>query len=134
LSVSGSRRRRATAKTGPAHGAMRVSWREHVANRGATTFSIMLAIDTTIANLALPHIQSSLSASQHQISWVLNSYIVAAAIMTPLTGWLAGRFGIKYVFVLSVAGVTAASALCGSATKLTELVVYRGLQGLCSAA
>jgi MFS family permease len=78
---------------------MRVGWREHVANRGATTFSIMLAnimqgIDTTIANLALPHIQGSLSASQHQISWVLNSYIVAAAIMTPLTGSLAG-FGIS---------------------------------------
>lgn len=78
---------------------MRVNWREHVANRGATTFSIMLAnimqgIDTTIANLALPHIQGSLSASQHQISWVLNSHIVAAAIMTPLTGSLAG-FGIS---------------------------------------
>jgi DHA2 family multidrug resistance protein len=107
-------------------------------NRGAITFSIMLAnimqgLDTTIANVALPHIQGSLSASQDQISWVLTSYIVAAAIMMPLTGWLAGRFGIKYVFLLSVAGFTLASALCGSATSLTQLVIYRTLQGVCGA-
>jgi MFS transporter, DHA2 family, multidrug resistance protein len=109
-----------------------------VANRGAITLSIMLAnimqgLDTTIANVALPHIRGSLSASLDQISWVLTSYIVAAAIMMPLTGWLAGRFGIKHVFILSVAGFTAASALCGSATSLTELVIYRGLQGICGA-
>jgi MFS transporter, DHA2 family, multidrug resistance protein len=87
-----------------------------VPNRGAITFSIMLAnivqgLDTTIANVALPHIRGSLSASLDQISWVLTSYIVAAAIVMPLTGWLAGRFGIKYVFILSVAGFTVASAL-----------------------
>jgi MFS transporter, DHA2 family, multidrug resistance protein len=69
-------------------------------NRPAITISIMLAtimpaIDTTIANVALPHIQGSLSAAQDQITWVLTSYIVAAAIMTPLTGWLAGAFAIK---------------------------------------
>ena len=68
-------------------------------NRAAITISIMLAtimqaIDTTIANVALPHIQGSLSAAQDQITWILTSYIVAAAIMTPLTGWLAGAFGI----------------------------------------
>jgi DHA2 family multidrug resistance protein len=112
--------------------------RERVPNRGAITLSIMLAnimqgLDTTIANVALPHIRGSLSASLDQISWVLTSYIVAAAIMMPLTGWLAGRFGIKYVLILSVAGFTAASALCGSATSLTELVIYRGLQGICGA-
>jgi MFS transporter, DHA2 family, multidrug resistance protein len=72
-----------------------------VANRAAITISIMLApimqgVDTTIANVALPHMQGSLSVAQDQIAWVLTSYIVAAAIMTPLTGWLAGRFGIKY--------------------------------------
>ena len=83
--------------------------------------------------MALPHIQGSLSASQDQISWVLTSYIVAAAIMMPLTGWLAGRFGIKYVFLLSVAGFTLASALWGSATNLTQLVIYRTLQGVCGA-
>ena len=94
------------------------------------TASIMLAtimqgVDNTIANVALPHIQGSLSAAQDQIAWVLTSYIVAVAIMTPLTGWLAGRLGIKYVFLISVAGFTLASALCGSATSLTQLVIYR---------
>jgi DHA2 family multidrug resistance protein len=108
-------------------------------NRGAITFSIMLAtimqgVDNTIANVALPHIQGSLSAAQDQIAWVLTSYIVAAAIMMPLTGWLAGRFGIKYVFFISVIGFTIASALCGSATSLGQLVFYRLLQGVCGAA
>ena len=92
------------------------------ANRAAITASIMLAtfmqgVDTTIANVALPHMQGSLSAAQDQIAWVVTSYIVAAAIMTPLTGWLAGRFGIKYVFLISVVGFTLASALCGAATE-----------------
>jgi DHA2 family multidrug resistance protein len=78
--------------------------------------------------------QGSLSASQDQIAWVVTSYIVAAAIMTPLTGWLAGRFGIKWVFLISVAGFTLASALCGAATSLAELVIFRLLQGVCGAA
>src|SRR5579862_5785195 len=109
------------------------------ANRGAITASIMLAtfmqgVDTTITNVALPHMQGSLSASQDQIAWVVTSYIVAAAIMTPLTGWLAGRFGIKYVFLISVAGFTLSSALCGAATSLIQLVIYRLLQGVCGAA
>jgi DHA2 family multidrug resistance protein len=109
------------------------------ANRGAITASIMLAtfmqgVDTTITNVALPHMQGSLSASQDQIAWVVTSYIVAAAIMTPLTGWLAGRFGIKYVFLISVIGFTLASALCGAATSLAELVIFRLLQGVCGAA
>ena len=99
-----------------------------VANRGWITVSIMLAtfmqgVDTTIANVALPHMQGSLSASQDQIAWVVTSYIVAAAIMTPLTGWLAGRFGIKYVFLISVVGFTLASVLCGMATSLAQLVL-----------
>jgi DHA2 family multidrug resistance protein len=114
---------------------MRTEMRAAVPNRTAITFSIMLAnimqgLDTTIANVALPHIRGSLSASLDQISWVLTSYIVAAAITMPLTGWLAGRFGVKYIFILSVGGFTLASALCGMATNLTELVVYRGLQGI----
>jgi DHA2 family multidrug resistance protein len=109
------------------------------ANRVAITASIMMAtfmqgVDTTITNVALPHMQGSLSASQDQIAWVVTSYIVAAAIMTPLTGWLAGRFGIKYVFLISVAGFTLASALCGAATSLAQLVIYRLLQGICGAA
>jgi MFS transporter, DHA2 family, multidrug resistance protein len=118
---------------------MRSTARPPVANRGAITVSIMLAtimqgVDNTIANVALPHIQGSLSAAQDQIAWVLTSYIVAVAIMTPLTGWLAGRLGIKYIFLVSVAGFTLASALCGSATSLGQLVVYRILQGICGAA
>jgi len=102
------------------------------------TASIMLAnimqgVDNTIANVALPHIQGSLSASQDQIAWVLTSYIVASAITMPLTGWFAGRFGIKYIFLVSVCGFTIASALCGSATSLEQLVFYRALQGVCGA-
>ena len=113
--------------------------RAPVANRGAITVSIMLAtfmqgVDTTIANVALPHMQGSFSAAQDQIAWVVTSYIVAAAIMTPLTGWLAGRFGIKWVFFISVAGFTLASALCGIATSLAQIVIYRLLQGVCGAA
>jgi MFS transporter, DHA2 family, multidrug resistance protein len=108
-------------------------------NRGAITASIMLAtfmqgVDTSITNVALPHMQGSLSASQDQIAWVVTSYIVAAAIMTPLTGWLAGRFGIKYVFLISVAGFTLTSAMCGAATSLVQLVIFRLLQGICGAA
>ena len=92
-------------------------------NRAAITVcvilaTIMQALDTTIANVALPYIQGSVSASQDQINWVLTSYIVAAAIMTPPTGFLAGRFGRKRLFLVSVAGFTVASMLCGMAQSL----------------
>jgi len=120
-------------------GEQRSSATSRPANRVAITASIMLAtfmqgVDTTITNVALPHMQGSLSASQDQIAWVVTSYIIAAAIMTPLTGWLAGRFGIKYVFLISVIGFTFASALCGAATSLAQLVIFRLLQGVCGAA
>ena len=100
-----------------------------VPRRGLITATIICAcvmqgVDTTIANVALPHMQGSLSASQDQISWVLTSYIVSCAIMMPLTGWLASRFGVKYIFLASVIGFTLASALCGAATSLSELVLY----------
>lgn len=102
--------------------------------RGLITGSIMLAtimqaLDTTIANVALPHMQGSMSATQDQISWVLTSYIVAAAIMTPPTGVLAARLGRKRLFAIMVAGFTIASMLCGAATSLAEIVFYRLLQG-----
>ncbi len=102
--------------------------------RGLITVSIMLAtimqaLDTTIANVALPHMQGSLSATQDQISWVLTSYIVAAAIMTPPTGVLAARLGRKRLFAIMVTGFTIASMLCGAATSLAEIVLYRLLQG-----
>jgi DHA2 family multidrug resistance protein len=103
------------------------------------TISIMLAtiiqaLDGTIANVALPHMQGSLSASQDQITWVLTSFIVAAAIATPLNGWLVDRFGLKKVFLVSVAGFTVASVLCGISATLTEIVIARMLQGVFGAA
>jgi DHA2 family multidrug resistance protein len=103
------------------------------------TVSIMLAtviqaLDGTIANVALPHMQGSLSASQDQITWVLTSFIVAAAIATPLTGWLCDRYGQKNVFLVSVAGFTIASVLCGLSSSLGEIVAARLLQGVFGAA
>ena len=99
------------------------------------TISIMLAtimqvLDTTIANVALPHMQGSLGASEDQISWVLTSYIVAAAIMTLPVGYLANRFGRRQMFIWSVAGFTLASMLCGIATSLDEMIAFRLLQGV----
>jgi DHA2 family multidrug resistance protein len=108
-------------------------------HRGMITISIMLAtimqaLDTTIANVALPHMQGSLQASQDQITWVLTSYIVAAAIALPLTGWLCARFGRRKVFIVSVVGFTIASALCGLSTSLGAIVAARLLQGIFGAA
>ncbi|HEX4741825.1 MAG TPA: DHA2 family efflux MFS transporter permease subunit [Caulobacteraceae bacterium] len=110
-----------------------------VHNRAAITVlviaaSLMQALDTTIANVALPYMQGSVSATQDQIAWVLTSYLVAAAIMTPTTGFLAGRFGIKNVMLVSIAGFTAASMLCGVAQSLVEIVLFRLLQGVFGAA
>jgi len=96
--------------------------------------TIMQALDTTIANIALPYIQGSVSASQDQINLVLTSYIVAAAIMTPPTGFLAGRFGRKRLFLASVVGFTVASMLCGMAQSLVQIVLFRILQGMFGAA
>jgi MFS transporter, DHA2 family, multidrug resistance protein len=96
--------------------------------------TIMQALDTTIANVALPYMQGTLAASQDQINWVLTSYIVAAAIMTPPTGFLARRFGRKRVFLTAVTGFTFASVLCGAAQSLPEIVAFRLLQGMFGAA
>ena len=96
--------------------------------------TLMQALDTTIANVALPYMQGSVSASQDQIAWVLTSYIVAAAIMTPPTGYLAARFGLKRLFIVSMAGFTLASMLCGLADSLTQIVLFRALQGAFGAA
>src|SRR6267142_1887244 len=108
-------------------------------NRPAITVCVILAtlmqaLDTTIANVALPHIQGSVSASQEQITWVLTSYIVAAAIMTPPTGFLASRFGQKRLFLVSVAGFTVTSMLCGLAQSAVQIVLFRILQGAFGAA
>jgi MFS transporter, DHA2 family, multidrug resistance protein len=90
---------------------------------------LLVSIDSTIANVALPHIQGSVSASQDQISWVLTSYIVAAAISTPLTGWLTRRFSVKTVYLTAIAGFTLSSVLCGLTPGLPELVFFRLAQG-----
>jgi DHA2 family multidrug resistance protein len=105
------------------------------ANRAAITVCTMMAttmntLDTTIVNVALPHMQGSVSAAVDQITWVLTSYVLASAIGTPITGWLAGRIGRKRLFLISLAGFTIASMLCGLATSLLEIVVFRVLQGV----
>ncbi|RVC21711.1 DHA2 family efflux MFS transporter permease subunit, partial [Mesorhizobium sp. M7A.F.Ca.CA.004.04.2.1] len=110
-----------------------------VANRGAITACVILAVimqalDTTIANVALPYIQGSVSASADQINWVLTSYIVAAAVMTPPSGYLANRFGRKRILLISITGFVVASVLCGFAQSLPQIVGFRLLQGLFGAA
>jgi DHA2 family multidrug resistance protein len=100
----------------------------------AMTATIMQALDTTIANVALPYMQGTLSASQDQINWVLTSYIVAAAIMTAPVGWIANRFGRKRIFILCSGGFTIASVLCGLAQDINQMVLFRLLQGVFGAA
>jgi len=96
--------------------------------------AFMTQLDATIANVALPHMQASTSASREQITWVLTSYIIMAAIFTPLSGWLASRFGRKRLFLASVIGFTGASVLCGLAGNFEQLVLFRMLQGAMGAA
>jgi DHA2 family multidrug resistance protein len=108
-------------------------------NRPAVTLCVILAVimqalDTTIANVALPYMQGSVSASADQINWVLTSYIVAAAIMTPPSGFLANRFGRKRVLMMAVVGFVVASVLCGIAQSLLQIVAFRLLQGFFGAA
>ncbi len=96
--------------------------------------AFMTQLDATIANVALPHMQASTSASREQVTWVLTSYIVMAATFTPLSGWLAGRIGRKRVFVGSILGFTIASVLCGMAVNLDQLIAFRMVQGIMGAA
>ena len=110
-----------------------------VPHRGLITVSIMLAtimqvLDTTIANVALPTMVGDLGASQDTINWVLTSYIVAAAIMTPVTGWLADRIGRRELFLVSIVGFTVTSMMCGMAWNLEIMVLFRVMQGLFGAA
>jgi DHA2 family multidrug resistance protein len=100
----------------------------------AMVATLMQALDNTIANVALPYMQGSLSATLDQITWVLTSYVVAAAIFTAPVGWLASHFGRKRLFLLCVVGFTVASALCGLATSLSQVVTFRLLQGMFGAA
>jgi MFS transporter, DHA2 family, multidrug resistance protein len=108
-------------------------------HRGMITACIICAtllqsLDQTIANVALPYMQGTFSASYDEITWVLTTYITAAAIMTAPVGWLAARFGRKRLFVTCIIGFTIASMLCGAAQTLEQIVAFRLLQGVCSAA
>jgi len=95
--------------------------------------SIIQFLDVTIANVALPHIRSSLGASLDSISWVLTSYIIAAVLFTPIVGWFSDRLGSRRVFLWAVAGFLVCSMLCGTATSLGQMVSFRALQGVCAA-
>lgn len=110
-----------------------------IAQRRLLTFFMMAAavmnqVDVTIANVAMPHIQGSTSASREQIGWVLTSYIISMAIFTPLSGWLASRFGRRRLILTSIACFTIASGLCGMAVNLEELIIFRMIQGMSGAA
>jgi len=96
--------------------------------------TLMQALDNTIANVALPHMQGSLGASRDQITWVLTSYVIAAAILTAPVGWFAARFGRKPFFITTLIGFTVTSMLCGVAQNLPQEVVFRFLQGCFGAA
>lgn len=107
-------------------------------HRGLLIVAVMLVsiiqfLDVTIANVALPHMQSSLGATLDTISWVLTSYIIAGVLVTPIVGWLSDIIGSRLVFIAAVVGFLLASMLCGTATSLAQMVVFRGMQGVCAA-
>jgi MFS transporter, DHA2 family, multidrug resistance protein len=110
------------------------SSRRAMITAGVMLATVLQSLDTTITTVAMPHMQGAFSANLEQVTWILTSYLVAAAIMTPPTGWLAARFGRKRLYLLSVGGFTIASALCGMAESLTVIVVFRLFQGLFGAA
>jgi DHA2 family multidrug resistance protein len=107
---------------------------EKVVNPWIVAIAVMFAtfmevLDTTVVNVSLPHIASSMSATTDEATWALTSYLVANAIILPMTGWLAGRFGRKNLLMLSTTGFTLASFLCGAAPNLAMLIVFRIIQG-----
>ncbi len=109
------------------------------ARKWIIAFSVMLGtvlevLDSSIVNVSLPHMQGSFSASVDEIAWVVTSYLVAAGVTIPLTGWIAERFGRKRYFIISITMFVVASALCGVARSLDEMVFFRLLQGAAGAA
>ncbi len=96
--------------------------------------TVLQALDTTIVNVALPHMQGQLGATSDQIGWVLTSYLVASGVFMPLTGYFADRFGQKRFLLASIFGFVVASALCGISTNLAEIVLFRLMQGVFGAA
>jgi EmrB/QacA subfamily drug resistance transporter len=95
--------------------------------------SIIQILDSTIANVAIPHMQTSLGATIDSVTWVLTSYILASAVAMPAAGWLSDRVGSRHLFLFAVAGFIVTSMLCGIATNLTQMVLFRILQGICAA-
>src|SRR6202048_1802358 len=109
------------------------------ARKWIIAFSVMLGtilevLDSSIVNVSLPHMQGSFSASVDEIAWIVTSYLVANGIMIPMTGWISSRFGRKRYFMVSVGVFVAASGLCGAATSLNEMVIFRLIQGAAGAA
>ncbi len=110
-----------------------------VPHRGIIVLAVMMAtvmqvLDTTIVNVALPYVQGSLAVSQDMVVWVLTSYIAAAAVLTPATGFLSSLWGRKHVYLLAIGGFTIASILCGASQSIVEIVLFRVLQGVFGAA
>jgi DHA2 family multidrug resistance protein len=101
---------------------------------GVMAATVMQVLDTTIVNVALPDMQGTFSATPDQISWVLTSYLVASAIFMPLTGFFSDKLGRKKYLMASILGFTVASALCGLSATLSEIVIFRLLQGIFGAA
>src|ERR1035438_5747115 len=91
--------------------------------------TFMVVLDTTVVNVSLPHIAGSLSVSVDEAAWALTSYLVANAIILPMTGWLANYFGRKRMLLGAVFGFTTASFLCGLAPNLSTLILFRIIQG-----
>ena len=120
------------SKSSPTEAALPVARRGllMVAVMGATMIQIL---DSTIANVAIPHMQTSLGATRDSVTWVLTSYILASAVIMPITGWLSDRVGSRRLFLFSVGGFIIASMLCGVSANLTQMVIFRILQGVCAA-
>src|ERR1700741_3063615 len=112
-------------------GAASHKWLIALAVMLGTTLEVL---DTSIVNVALPHMQGSFSASVDEITWVLTSYLVANGIMIPLTGWISSRFGRKRYLMIAVIVFVFAWGLCGAAQTLPQMVVFRLLQGAAGAA
>ncbi|AKM09050.1 DHA2 family efflux MFS transporter permease subunit [Croceicoccus naphthovorans] len=100
---------------------------------GVMLASLIQVLDTTIANVAIPHMQTSLGATSESVTWVLTSYIIAAAVAMPLTGWLANKIGARELFLASVVGFIISSMLCGLSQNLAEMVIFRAMQGVSGA-